>query len=77
MSNQEKAEEVARRILAALEEAGKSILALSVETGIASSTLHRNLTKTPQKLTLEHLILIALALDLDFDLVLVSKKVAA
>jgi len=77
MSNHAKPEDLSRRILEASKEAGKSTLALSEATGIPSTTLHRNLVKTPQKLTLEQAMLLAVALDHDLEFVLVSRAAAA
>lgn len=67
MSNQNKAKRLAELVNDALADTNRSIVWLSTETGIANSTLHRNLTKTPEQFKLNQWDAIAAALGLEFE----------
>ena len=75
MANQRRAEELAGRILATI--ADRSILSVSRESGVACSTLNRNLGVSPENFTIQQLSRLAVTLDADFSVIFEPKSEAA
>jgi hypothetical protein len=75
MANQRRAEELAGRIRESI--ADRSILSVSRESGVACSTLNRNLGTSPENFTIQQLSKLAVALDADFNVIFEPKSEAA